>query len=117
MIPNQEPIIFNGAWKSKQHMAELSRSSCLNYEQTNMSIGQCRQHTGTFPSLAWKIADSSTIPWQDISNHVVKNCILLYEQNLNLHFGGQQLHPQPRTSFKLVGWLSSKTRLKSGLTP
>ena len=47
----------------------------------------------------------------------MKNCILLNGQNLNLHFADQQLHPRPRTFFKLVGWLSPKTHLKSGLIP
>ena len=30
---------------------------------------------GTFPSFAWKNANLSTIPRQEVGNHVLKNCI------------------------------------------
>ena len=50
-------------------------------------------------------------------NHVVKNCILLYGQNLNLHFVDQQLHLDQG---HLLSWLDCcflklETHLKSCL--
>ena len=73
---------------------------------------------GEFPSFAWRNTDLSKILWQEVGNHVVKNCISLYGQNLNLQFADQQFYSRPRTSsFELVGWLSPKTHLKSSFTP
>ena len=88
----------------------ISHFSQENPLRESERLMQCQ---GTFPSLAWKNADSSTIPWQEVGNYSVKSCISLHGQNLNLQLVDQQLHSQPRTFFELVVWLSSETHLKS----
>ena len=79
------------------HLAHFLRA----HENPSLAVVQTIDAIwGTSPSFAWKNVDSSTIPWQEAGNHIVKNSILLYGQNLNLHLADQQLHPLPWTSFK-----------------